>query len=50
MIPCRDIIINILLPVLPDQGLDCYVSESSRVFFIKFQSFSYFNPMNFYIT
>jgi hypothetical protein len=26
------------LPVLvfPDQGLDCYVLESSRVFFVKF--------------
>jgi hypothetical protein len=32
------------LPVLdfPDQGLDCYVLESSRVFFVKFPKISLF--------
>jgi hypothetical protein len=33
-----------------DQGLDCYVLESSRVFFVIFQSFLYFKPVNFYIS
>jgi hypothetical protein len=26
----------------PDQGLDCYVLESSRVFFVKFPKLSVF--------
>jgi hypothetical protein len=34
----------------PDQGLDCYVLESSRVFFVKFSKLAIFKSMNFYIS
>jgi hypothetical protein len=40
--PCRNIAVNFLLSVFPDQGLDCYVLESSRVFFVKFPKLSVF--------
>jgi hypothetical protein len=39
---CRNIVINFLLPVFPNQGLDCFVLESSRVFFVKFLKLSVF--------
>jgi hypothetical protein len=31
-----------LLSVFPNQGLDCYVLETSRVFFVKFPKLSVF--------
>jgi hypothetical protein len=33
---CRNIIVIFLLSIIPDQGLNCFDFESSRVFFVKF--------------
>jgi hypothetical protein len=33
---CRNIVVNFLLSVFPNQGLDCYVLKSSRVFSVRF--------------
>jgi hypothetical protein len=34
--PCRNIIVIFLFSIFPDQGLNCFDLESSRVFFVKF--------------
>jgi hypothetical protein len=39
---CWDIAINFLLSIFPDQGLNCFVLENSRVFSVRFPEFSLF--------
>jgi hypothetical protein len=39
---CQNIVVIFLLSVFPDQGLNCFVLESSRVFFVKFPKLSLF--------
>jgi hypothetical protein len=42
----QNIVVTFLFSVFPDQGLECFDLESSRVFFVKFQSFLYFKSVN----
>jgi hypothetical protein len=39
---CRNIIVILLFSVFPDQGLNCFDLESSRVFSVKFLELSLF--------
>jgi hypothetical protein len=40
---CRNIVVFNLFSVFPDQGLNCFDLESSRVFFVKFPELSLFS-------
>jgi hypothetical protein len=39
---CRNIVVIFLFSVFPDQGLNCFDLESSRMFFVKFPRLSLF--------
>jgi hypothetical protein len=40
---CQNIVVIFLFFVFPDQGLNCFDLEGSRVFFVKFPELSLFS-------